>query len=77
MNKTEFNRNKKSQEFYKPTLIECFLLPYCSLAPLIKRPPLWHIMDSFEVQVKWDVETIIMSARVLKPLFDLASSEEK
>ena len=76
MNKTEFNLNKKSQEFYKPTLIECFLLPYCNLAPLIKWPLLWHIMDSFEVQVKWDAETIIMSTCVWKPLFDLASSEE-
>ena len=77
MNKTGFNLNKKSQKFYKPTLIECFLLPYCNLAPLIKWPLLRNIMDSFEVQVKWDAETIIVSTLVLKPLFDLASSEEK
>lgn len=34
-------------------------------------------MDSFEMQVKWDAETTIVSTHDLKPLFDLASSEEK
>lgn len=52
VSKTGLSLHRKSQEFYGPTLIEFFFLPYCNLPPLIKRCLLWHIMGSFEMQVK-------------------------
>lgn len=77
VNITGFNLDRKSQEFYDPTLIEFFFHPYCNLTRLSKGPLLWHITGSFEMQVKWDTEATITSTHDLQLLFDLASSEEK